>query len=737
MDFQLGKKSYLRTSSGSQSTLHLEQGQSSHQHGQCVNPRKRTRRGKKHSRAKKNRRVALNGEVRILGMRQVMETSVATQKGQQEKSTQPGLKGGDTCRVGMVREYLGENQDPGNDFGDLDVDVMSSEYSTDRGSIGGILEENIARATIPVASNGDCSNGLSNCCTTPGEERSTEKLHGLPHTARGTRGRREQFVSNENINVVIEDLILEQNEVQRTEGRVSIAEIERAARSIILPTLAHSDESNSAVEAETTSGLVGGALSLNKVSAGGSGYFSTKGALDLDQAAQLGGLLQHYNTPMNESESALINIMRAEFMNFWLEKFYQEPEKMSRISHGNRGLKGLLCTQANVYWNSTIKQFILFSMRLCQPDIRSPQAYWAVVGVKANVDSYLMLRKGRHGSAPLSASTLNNIFHHLMKAVYLYNICYNPKTKDKPHVRCDVEMHLRALGSVAGRLKNQHTFERRQKRVTECTREEEAPTTQEVGFLFSRLLESMQAILETVLPRGELNYEVVQNKNYTKQQQYSLGKWSFVTTPMEKLIAHLKESLRCEQAYRLLQQLTIRYQQLLYAAIRISAPCRRCKPFAHMLLHSSQRHADKDSRYSGEQNILYDPKQERFHLELVEDKRPGGRGVTLPLELTKFVIFWISMLRPVLVVCQSHPYFFSRPNGRDGLDPQRTGHLFQGAIRQVYTNSNRTFDQQDLQRWCSSYGISSGLVDEICGGYEPSPFDSTSNLCSTDSRVTG
>ncbi|ORX90541.1 hypothetical protein K493DRAFT_304833, partial [Basidiobolus meristosporus CBS 931.73] len=497
MDFQLGKKSYLRERDVAKNIPE----------------------------AKKNRRVALNGEVRILGMRQVMETLVATQKGQQEKSTQPGLKGGDTCRVGMVREYLGENQDPGNDFGDLDVDIMSSEYSTDQGSIGGISEENIAQATIRR------------------EERSTEKLHGLPHTARGTRGRREQFVSNENINVVIEDLILEQNEVQRTEGRVSIAEIERAARSIILPTLAHSDEGNSAVEAETTSGLVGGALSLNKVSAGGSGYFSTKGALDLDQAAQLGGLLQHYNTPMNESELALINIMRAEFMNFWLEKFYQEPEKMSQISHGNRGLKGLLCTQANVYWNLTIKQFILFSMRLCQPDIRSPQAYWAVVGVKANVDSYLMLQKGRHGSAPLSASTLNNIFHHLMKAVYLYNICYNPKTKDKPHVRCDVEMHLRALGSVAGQLKNQHTFERRQKRVTECTREEEAPTTQEVGFLFSRLLESMQAILETVLPRGELNYEVVQNKNYTKQQQYSLGKWSFVTTPMEKLIAHLKESL--------------------------------------------------------------------------------------------------------------------------------------------------------------------------------------------------
>ncbi|KAK9659851.1 hypothetical protein K7432_018390 [Basidiobolus ranarum] len=230
----------------------------------------------------------------------------------------------------------------------------------------------------------------------------------------------------------------------------------------------------------------------------------------------------------------------------------------------------------------------------------------------------------------------------------------------------------------------------------------------------------MQKILEAVLPSKSLTYELIENESYNYQQQNALGKWSFITPPVSELTKHLSATYQCEKPLKFLRKLSERYQRLLYTAIRISAPSRRCKPLAFMLLYSSQQHALKDTRLSGERNVMYDPKEDIFILNLNEDKRPGGNYLPMPSELTKYIVYWISMLRPAWVY-QAHPYFFTSLNGRDGIDPQRTGKLFITAMKEVFSKSKRVFDQRMFRRWCASYGIASGLVAEYAAAMNHHP----------------
>ncbi|ORY08444.1 hypothetical protein K493DRAFT_295033 [Basidiobolus meristosporus CBS 931.73] len=120
---------------------------------------------------------------------------------------------------------------------------------------------------------------------------------------------------------------------------------------------------------------------------------------------------------------------------------------------------------------------------------------------------------------------------------------------------------------------------------------------------------------------------------------------------------------------------------------------------------------------------MYDPKNEQFIFNLNKDKRPGGTLLSMPVELTKYIIYWISLLCPTWVLNQGqgHPYFFTRLCGKGSLDPQCTGTLFLAAIWQVFSDSNRSFDQREFRRWCSGYGISYGLVDEYAAAMNHHP----------------
>ncbi|ORY08443.1 hypothetical protein K493DRAFT_295032 [Basidiobolus meristosporus CBS 931.73] len=111
------------------------------------------------------------------------------------------------------------------------------------------------------------------------------------------------------------------------------------------------------------------------------------------EAIEQGRLLCHYDTPMSAAELKLLVSMHQEFLAFWLEVFYQEPGRMTCILHGNQGLKGISSTQANIYRNASIKQFLLLSIRISNANLKNQDKCWAVVAKKENVKSYILVRR--------------------------------------------------------------------------------------------------------------------------------------------------------------------------------------------------------------------------------------------------------------------------------------------------------------------------------------------------------